>query len=46
MTIPERIDSLKTDLLNEVLSFEQLFQKHIIDTQSFYFNSILQDTGK
>lgn len=45
-TTTERIDSLKTDLRNESLSFEQLFQKHIVDIQSFYFNTILQDTGK
>ncbi len=46
ITTAERIDSLKTDLRNESLSFEQLFQKHIVDSQCFFFNSIIKDTKK
>jgi hypothetical protein len=44
--IEERKEALKKDLRSENLSLEQMFQKHIIDPQSYYFNSLIGDVGK
>jgi hypothetical protein len=44
--IEERLVSLKNDLRSEILSMEQMFQKHIVDPQSYYFISVLGDVGK
>lgn len=44
--IKDRINHLKKDLLNEKLSMEQLFQKHVVDIPTYFFSEILNDTAK
>lgn len=43
MMIKERIKSLKTDLIRKSLSFDLLFQKHIVDVTPYYFSTVLND---
>lgn len=43
MNIDSKIKSLKQDLIRQRLSLEELFQKYIIDGDTYFFSSIIQD---
>lgn len=42
--IQENVDVLKADLRNGYLSYEQIFQKHIVDGTSYFFEHLLKDS--
>ena len=42
MSIKERIEFLKTDLRQEKLDYEEMFQKHLIDVSTYFFHENLQ----
>jgi len=44
--IQGRIAELKTDLIKSTLTYEEIFQKHIVDGNTFFFNDYLNDKAK
>jgi len=46
MTTLAKINDLKSDLVRGYLSYDEIFQKHIVDGNTFFFQSFLGDVSK
>lgn len=42
----EELNEIKTDMLKGALSYEEVFQKHIVDGSSYFFDNIIKDLSK
>ena len=46
MTIQNRIQCLKSDLQKSTLSHEEIFQKHIVNGDNYFFSEIIKDLDR
>src|SRR4051812_43049084 len=46
ITVAERINLLKTDLVQQRLTYEEIFQKHVIDSKAYFFESYIKNAYK
>lgn len=46
MTTKEKIADFKLDISSEVLSQEEIFQKHIVDGNTYFFEAFIKDLSK
>lgn len=46
MTIQNKIDELKLDLIKDRLSYEEIFQRYLVDGNTYFFSTFIGDTNK
>lgn len=46
MIVKEKIEELKLDLIQEKLSIEEIFQKHIVDGNTYFFSHVIESSIK